>query len=201
MAELNIVFRLRFAVALSAAICLLLIVGASSAESTPARAEYIVQMDEGTSAAEGKRRVRALGGRVTSPTLQVINGFGASLERRAARRLARRHGVKAVSRNRAMAQSAADTSGGYTCPVTDATTTAAKPAPAGGLDYEPSITSAIPRLDQAFLKSIRAPICATGARSRSTGTRTTASTWGSLRARIWCRSRSPTTTATPPSST
>ena len=51
MAELTIVFRLRFAVALSAAICLLLVVGASYAEATPARAEYIVQMDEGTSSA------------------------------------------------------------------------------------------------------------------------------------------------------
>ena len=123
MAELTIVFRLRFAVALSAAICILLVAAASNADATSARAEYIVQMDEGTSPALGKRFVRALGGRVTSPTLRVINGFGASLERRAARRLARRHGVKAVSPNRAMAQSAADTSGGYTCPVTDATTT------------------------------------------------------------------------------
>jgi serine protease AprX len=156
MAELTIVFRLRFAVALSAAICLLLVAGASNADARSARAEYIIQMDEGTTPALGKRFVRALGGRVTSPTLRVINGFGASLERRAARRLARRHGVKAVSPNHAMAHSAADTSGGYTCPVTAATTIAAKAAPSGGLDYEPSITSAIPRLDQAFLKSVRA---------------------------------------------
>jgi serine protease AprX len=156
MAELNIVFRLRFAVALTAAICLLLVAGTWNADARPARAEYIVQMDKGTSPAAGKRLVRALGGRVTSPTLRVINGFGASLNRSAAKRLARRPGVKAVSPNRAMAQSASDTSGGYTCPTTDATTTAAKPAPAGGLDYEPSILNAIPRLDQAFLRSIRA---------------------------------------------
>jgi serine protease AprX len=156
MAELTIVFRLRFAVALTAAICVLLVAGASNADATAVRAEYIVQMDEGTSPAVGKRLVRALGGRVTSPTLRVINGFGASLKRSAAKRLARHRGVKALSRNRAMAQSAADTSGGYTCPVTDATTTAAKPAPSGGLDYEPSILTAIPRLDQAFLKSVRA---------------------------------------------
>ena len=156
MAEFTIVFRLRFAVALSAALCVLVAAGASNASATPARAEYIIQMDQATSAAAGKRLVRALGGRVTSPTLRVINGFGASLNRKAARRLARHRGVKAVSPNRAMAQSASDTSGGYTCPVTDATTTAAKPAPSGGLDYEPSILNAIPRLDQAFVKSIRA---------------------------------------------
>lgn len=156
MAELTIVFRLRFAVALTAAICILLGAGVSNANATAAPAEYIVQMDEGTSPAVGKRLVRALGGRVTSPTLRVINGFGASLKRSAAKRLARHRGVKALSRNRAMAQSATDTSGGYTCPVTDATTTAAKPAPSGGLDYEPSILTAIPRLDQAFLKSVRA---------------------------------------------
>jgi serine protease AprX len=156
MTELNIVFRLRFAVALTAAICLLLVAGAWNADATPARAEYIVQMDEGTSPASGKRLVRALGGRVTSPTLRVINGFGASLNRSAAKRLVRQRGVKAVSPNRAMAQSASDTSGGYTCPTTDATTTAAKSAPAGGLDYEPTILNAIPRLDQAFLRSIRA---------------------------------------------
>src|SRR5918993_2883404 len=146
MAELTIVFRLRFAVALTAAVCLLLVFTAGDAGATQARYEYIVQMDRGTSPAAGKRLVRKLGGRVTSPTLRVINGFGASLNRKAARRLARHRGVKAVSPNRAMAQSASDTSGGYTCPVTDATTTAAQPAPSGGLDYEPSILNAIPRL-------------------------------------------------------
>jgi len=112
MAELTIVFRLRFAVALTAAICILLVAGASNADATAAPAEYIVQMDEGTSPAVGKRLVRALGGRVTSPTLRVINGFGASLKRSAAKRLAHHRGVKALSRNRAMAQSAADMIGG-----------------------------------------------------------------------------------------
>jgi serine protease AprX len=165
MAELTIVFRLRFAVALSAAICLLLVVGASYADATPARAEYIVQMDEGTSPGAGKRLVRSLGGRVTSPTLRVINGFSASLKRTAARRLARHRGVKAVSRNRGMAHSAADTSGGYTCPVTDATTTPAKAAPSGGLDYEVPILNAVSRVDQPFLRAIRAD----SAWSRATG--------------------------------
>src|SRR5215204_2382560 len=165
MAELTIVFRLRFAVALSALICLLLVAGASTANATPARAEYIVQMDKGTSPAAGKRLVRAFGGRVTSPTLRVINGFGASLSKRAAKRLARRRGVKAVSQNRAMAHSAGDTSGGYTCPVTDATTIAAKPAPGGGLDYEVPILNAVTRLDQPFLRAVRAD----AAWSRATG--------------------------------
>ncbi len=165
MAEHTIVFRLRFAVALSAAICLLLVAGAFNANATPARAEYIVQMDKGTSPAAGKRLVRRFGGRVTSPTLRVINGFGASLSKRAAKRLALRRGVKAVTRNRAMAQSASDTSGGYTCPVTDATTIAAKSAPGGGLDYEPSVVSAVTRIDQPFLRSIRAD----AAWSRATG--------------------------------
>jgi serine protease AprX len=166
MAELTIVFRLRFAVALTAAICILLVVGAANADATSARAEYIIQMDEGTSPAAGKRLVRTLGGRVTSPTLHVINGFGASLEPGAAKRLARRHGVKAVSPNRAMAHSAADTSGGYTCPVTDATTTAAKSAPSGGLDYEVPILNAVSRIDQPFLRSIRADAAWTRATGR-----------------------------------
>jgi serine protease AprX len=165
MAELTIVFRLRFAVALTAAICLLLVAGAANANATPARAEYIVQMDRGASPAAGKRLVRAFGGRVTSPTLRVINGFGASLSKRAAKRLARRRGVKAVSRNRAMAQSASDTSGGYSCPVTDATTIAAKPAPSGGLDYEVPVLTAVSRIDQPFLRSIRTD----AAWSRATG--------------------------------
>jgi serine protease AprX len=155
MAELTIVFRLRFAVALAAAFCVLLAFNAVDAQATQARAEYIVQMDRGTSPAAGKRLVRSLGGRVTSPTLRVINGFGADLSRRAAARLARHPRVKAVSRNRAMAMSSTDTSGGYSCPVTDATTIAARPAP-GDRDYEPSVLNAVSRLEQPFLRSIRA---------------------------------------------
>jgi len=165
MAELTIVFRLRFAVALTAAICLLLVATAADVNATGARAEYIVQMDKGTSPAAGKRLVRKLGGRVTSPTLRVINGFGAALTRRAAARLRHHPGVKAISRNRAMAQSAADTSGGYTCPVTDATTIAAKPAPSGGLDYDVPILNAVNRVDQPFVRAIRAD----AAWSRATG--------------------------------
>ena len=85
MAELTIVFRLRFAVALAAAVCIFLAFTVARADATAARAEYIVQMDKGTSPAAGKRLVRRLGGRVTSPTLRVINGFGAALNKKAVR--------------------------------------------------------------------------------------------------------------------
>jgi serine protease AprX len=157
MAELSIVFRLRFAVALAVSICvLLLVIGTLGAEAAPTRAQYIVQMKKGTSPAVGKRFVRALGGRVTSPTLRVINGFGARLTRKAALRLSHRRGVKAVSLNRAMAMSATDTGGGYTCPTTDATTVAAKAAPGPGRDYEPSILNSYQKLAQPMVHSIRA---------------------------------------------
>jgi serine protease AprX len=168
MAELTIVFRLRFAVALTAAICLLLVATASDVNATGARAEYIVQMDKGTSPATGKRLVRKLGGRVTSPTLRVINGFGAALTRKAAARLRHHRGVKAISRNRAMA-GAADASGGYACPVTDATTVAAKAAPGGILDPEAPILNAVSRVDQPFLKAIRADAAWVRATGRGVG--------------------------------
>ena len=158
MAELNIVFRLRFAVALAAALTVLLAFQALSAEaSAPARYEYIVQLDQGTSPATGKRLVRTLGGRVTSQTLRVINGFGASLTRKAAARLGRRPGVKSVSRNHAMAQSATEetTSGGYRCPTADATTVAVRRSFSERENDHP-VTNAISRLDYPFLKSIRA---------------------------------------------
>ena len=155
MAELTIVFRLRFAVALAAAVCIFLAFAVSRADATATRGEYIVQMDKGASPAAGKRLVRRLGGRVTSPTLRVINGFGAALSRKAVVRLRRHRGVKAVTRNRGMQASATDTSGGYACPTTDATTVAAKGAPGGG-DVDAPITSAIRSIDQPFLKAIRA---------------------------------------------
>jgi serine protease AprX len=169
MAELTIVFRLRFAVALAAAVCLFPAVSASKADASGTRAEYIVQMDKGTSPAAGKRLVRRLGGRVTSPTLRVINGFGAALSRKAVVRLKRHRGVKAVSLNRGLKASNTDTSGGYACPVTDATTIAAKPAPSGGLDYEAPVLNAVSRLDQPFLRSIRADAAWTRATGRGVG--------------------------------
>jgi serine protease AprX len=155
MAELSIVFRLRFAVAVAASVCLLLGAVTTTADARPARAEYIVQMKKGASPAVGKRLVRRLGGRVTSPTMRVINGFGAALTRKAAGRLRHRRGVKSVSLNTSMT-AAADTSGGYTCPTTDATTVAAKPTLGPGRDWEPSILNTVSKLAQPMVHSIRA---------------------------------------------
>jgi serine protease AprX len=157
MAELNIVFRLRFAVAVTAAMCLLLFAGSLTARAaSPRTGEYIVQMKKGTKPAAGERMVRALGGRVTSPTLRVINGFGAKLTRGAAKRLRHRHGVKAVSLNVGMRASALDTSGGYTCPVTDATTTPNKWFPGLGRDVDPTILNTWKLLSQPMDSAIQA---------------------------------------------
>ena len=157
MSELTIVYRLRFAVALAAATCLLLFAGSLTARAaSPTTGEYIVQMQKGTTPAAGKRLVRVLGGRVTSPTLRVINGFGAKLSRRAAERLRHRRGVKSVSLNAGMTASATSTSGGYTCPTTDATTVAAKPAPGWGRDVDPSVLNYNDRLAQPMIHAIRA---------------------------------------------
>jgi serine protease AprX len=98
MAELTIVFRLRFAVALTVAVCLVLAFHASNS-AAQTTGEYIVQMEPGSNPAHGKRLVERLGGRVTSPTLSVINGFGASLSSDDAARLAADGGVHAVSPN------------------------------------------------------------------------------------------------------
>jgi serine protease AprX len=155
MAELNIVFRLRFAVALTAALCLLLVFSAGEAGATQARHEYIVQLDKGTSPATGKRLVRHLGGRVTSRTLRVINGFGASLSRKAVARLKRHPRVKSVSRNSRMAMSSTDVSGGYTCPTADATTMPTKLV-GSGRTFEPTILSAVSRLAQPMINSVQA---------------------------------------------
>jgi serine protease AprX len=113
-------------------------------------------MKKGTTPAAGKRLVRVLGGRVTSPTLRVINGFGAKLSRRAAARLRRAKGVKAVSVNAAMTASATDTSGGYNCPATDATTVAAKLPPGQAKDVEPAVLNFDNNLAQPMIHAIRA---------------------------------------------
>jgi serine protease AprX len=169
MAELTSVFRLRFAVALTAAVCIFLAFSVAHADATATRGEYIVQMKQGASPAAGKRLVRRLGGRVTSPTLRVINGFGAALSRKAAARLRRHRGVKAVTRNRGMQASITDTSGGYACPTTDATAVPAKAAPGGVLDPEVPILNAVTRVDQPFLKSIRADAAWARATGRGVG--------------------------------
>ena len=155
MSELTIVFRLRFAVALSAALCVLLVFAASEAGAGSARYEYIVQLDSGTSPAAGKSLVRKLGGRVTSPTLRVINGFGASLSKKAAARLRQHPRVKQVSRNSRMAASETETSGGYRCPTADATTFPTKFI-GSGRTYEPTILSSVNRLTQPMINSVNA---------------------------------------------
>jgi serine protease AprX len=164
MAELSIVFRLRFAVALAAAVCLLLVVGTLNADAAPRRAEYIVQMKKGVKPVVGKRLVRRFGGRVTSPTLRVINGFGAALSRKAARRLRHRRSVRSVSLNTSMT-AAADTSGGYSCPTADATTTANKWFPGPARDYDPTLLNTYKLLSQPTDNAIQA----NRAWSRATG--------------------------------
>jgi serine protease AprX len=167
MAELTIVFRLRFAVAIGAAICLLLMAGSLSARaaSSHTRAEYIVQMQKGAKPAAGKRLVRSLGGRVTSRTLRVINGFGARLSRRAAARLRHAKGVRAVSLNTSMTASGAETTTTSACPVTDATTTANRWFPGQARDFEPSILNTYKLLSQPTDSAI----FANRAWSRATG--------------------------------
>jgi serine protease AprX len=166
MAEYTIVFRLRFAVALGATTLLLLLaVGSLNADAAPARAEYIVQMKKGVKPAAGKRLVRRLHGRVTSRTLRVINGFGARLTRKAARRLRHHRGVKAVSLNRGMTFSAADLSGAYTCPTTDATTTANRWFPGQARDYDPTLLNTYKLLSQPTVNAFQA----NKAWSRATG--------------------------------
>src|SRR3954454_1377922 len=165
MAELTIVFRLRFAVALSAAICLLLFAGSLTARAaSPHTGEYIVQMKKGTSPAAGKRLVRVLGGRVTSPTLRVINGFGAKLSRRAAARLRRAKGVRAVSLNTSMTASGLETTSSA-CPATDATTTLTKWYPGPAKDVDPTILNTYKLLAQPTVNAVQA----NRAWSRSTG--------------------------------
>ena len=135
MAELTIVFRLRFAVALAAALTVVLALHTSDAWSQTAAtdstaAEYIVQMAPSATPAQGQQIVTELGGQVTSPPLPAINGFGAVLEDDAAEELANQAGVEAVTLNAATtsepagteAPATTDLSGGYRCPAADATT-------------------------------------------------------------------------------
>ena len=97
IAQLTIVFRLRFAVALSVAVCSF---SASSQQRRIAGPRRVHRAEwRPGSPAHGKRLVERLGGRVTSPTLSVINGFGASLTPEDAASLAADGGVHAVSPN------------------------------------------------------------------------------------------------------
>jgi serine protease AprX len=113
-------------------------------------------MKKGVRPAAGKRMVRKLHGRVTSPTLRVINGFGAKLTRKAAKRLGHRRGVKSVTLNTGLTASAADTSGGYTCPTADATTTANRWFPGQARDYDPTLLNTYKLLSQPTVNAVQA---------------------------------------------
>lgn len=137
MAELTIVFRLRFAVALAAALCLILVFQARDAWAQP-RGEFIVQMAAGSSPADGKRLVERLGGRITSPTLSVINGFGASLSPEDAASLAANTAVHAVSPNGSASPTALPAEDPDLPAPDDTTLTAEEDADLnGGADVEP----------------------------------------------------------------
>ena len=100
MAELTIVFRLRFAVALTVALGLLLVLQAHDASALDDSAdEYIVQMESGYSPSQGEQIVAELGGQVTTPDLPVINGFGAMLQDDVAEELESRASVRDVTLN------------------------------------------------------------------------------------------------------
>lgn len=154
MAELTIVFRLRFAVALSAALCLLLVFAARDAWAAD---EYIVQMDTGATPAQGKQLVQTLGGTVTTPELPVINGFGAVLEDDAAEELTTVPEVKAVTLNaptdNGTDASSTSLSGSARCPVTNATTR--RNYYGAPSDWDVSPLNSIWRLRQPLLYSVR----------------------------------------------
>jgi serine protease AprX len=117
MNGLTIRYRLRFAVALTMAALLLLTLAtrASYAQTTATTSEYIVEMQAGYTPTQGRDIVAELGGQVTTPTLPVINGFGAVLDEESADELAARPGVASVTMNTDLAGDNA-TSGGGRCP-------------------------------------------------------------------------------------
>jgi serine protease AprX len=165
MAELTIVFRLRFAVALSAALCLLLVFAARDAfaeEGIPA--EYIVQMDTGVTPSQGQQTVADLGGQLTTGDVPVINGFGAVLQDDAAEELVNTPGVHAVTPNSVTAPEPSATvpapnnstaaSGGLRCALSDAGTVASRLGSTSLLDVNPLYS--IPLLRQPLQVTVRA---------------------------------------------
>jgi hypothetical protein len=92
MAELNIVFRLRFAVGLAIVLTLLLAFHVRDASASMPRGthEYIVQMDQGVSPSKGQRMAVKLGGVLSGPRIPVVNGFAALMNRGAATQLSHR---------------------------------------------------------------------------------------------------------------
>ena len=143
MTELTIVFRLRFAVALTVTLTLLLFAlqARDAVAQEPAAAEYIVQMEAGYLPSQGQQVVAELGGQVTTPELPVINGFGAVLEDDAAEELESRASVRDVTLNAATTNGTGTgdetVSGGGRCPLADATTRPSGLGVASTLDRNP----------------------------------------------------------------
>ena len=154
MAELTIVFRLRFAVALTVALGLLLVLQARDASALDDSAdEYVVQMESGYSPAQGEQIVAELGGQVTTPDLPVINGFGAMLQDDVAEELESRPSVRDVTLNSSTTLGDETVSGGGRCPVADATTRATTLRP-NTLDVSP--LASLPLLRQPLQYTVRA---------------------------------------------
>jgi serine protease AprX len=127
MNGLAIHFRLRFAVAVTMAALLLLVMSARpSYAQTADTSEYIVQMDASSTPADGRQIVADLGGQVTTPELPVINGFGAAMSEEAADELSARPGVAAVTQNSDLGGDSAS-SGNARCPEARFTKKAPKP--------------------------------------------------------------------------
>ncbi len=140
MAELTIVFRLRFAVALTAVLGLLCVMQARDAFAAPhGTYEYIVQMDHGASPVKGQKMAVKLGGVLTGPRIPVINGFAAFMNEGTARALAKRPGVHGVSRNARTdsPRSKASASGYARCAPADSTTTTTNLGQGSVLDANP----------------------------------------------------------------
>ena len=165
MSELTIVFRLRFAVALSAALCMILVFAPRDAfaeEGIPA--EYIVQMEPGVAPSQGQQVVGDLGGQLTTGDVPVINGFGAVLQDDAAEELVNTPGVHAVTPNSVTAPEPAATvpapnnstaaSGGLRCALSDAGTVPSRLGSTSLLDVNPLYS--IPLLRQPLQVTVRA---------------------------------------------
>ena len=164
--QITIVFRLRFAVALTILFTLLLFAfqarAAFAEEGTPA--EYIVQMEPGVAVAQGQQTAADLGGQLTTGEVPIINGFGAVLQDDAAEELVNTPGVHAVTPNSVTAPEPAATvpapnnataaSGGLQCGLSDAGTLPSRIGSTSLLDVNP--LNALPLLRQPLQVTVRA---------------------------------------------
>ena len=164
--QITIVFRLRFAVALTILFTLLLFGfqarAAFAEEGIPA--EYIVQMEPGVAPAQGQQVVADLGGQTTTGDVPIINGFGAVLQDDAAEELVNTPGVHAVTPNSVTAPEPAATvpapnnataaSGGLQCGLSDAGTLPSRIGSTSLLDVNP--LNSIPLLRQPLQVTVRA---------------------------------------------